>query len=171
MRPFVIARIWVGPTLPMLSGGMAKAVSESWMPRKLVPMAWGLNRRPGAAPASGGHWDTAAAGTRCRGGSSFRRSTSGLTSRPRDRSSGAAPRGGASSDGVDAVLALRPGPEWQDRLVDVRQMPTRKQMHFEISFGVEARPQHRTITQRSLALNISAGGILIEGRDLELHAG
>ena len=89
MRPFVIARIWVGPTLPMLSGGMAKAVSESWMPRKLVPMAWGLNRRPGAAPASGGHWDTAAAGTRCRGGSSFRRSTSGLTSRPRDRSSGA----------------------------------------------------------------------------------
>jgi len=44
-------------------------------------------------------------------------------------------------------------------------------MRFEISFGVEARPRHRTITQRSLALNISAGGIRIEGRNLELHAG
>jgi len=85
------------------------------------------------------------------------------------RAAAAAP--GASPDGVDAVLALPPGPEWDDRLVDVLQMPTRKQLRFEISFAVEARPRHRPTTQRSLALNISAGGILIEGRDLELHAG
>jgi DNA-binding response OmpR family regulator len=75
------------------------------------------------------------------------------------------------SDGVDAVLALPPGPEWDDRLVDVLQMPTRKQLRFEVAFGVEARLRHRSITQRSLALNISAGGILIGGRDLQLHAG
>ncbi len=78
---------------------------------------------------------------------------------------------GPPTDGVDAVLALPPGPEWDDRLVDVLQVPTRKQTRFEVSFGVEARLRHRPITQRSLALNISAGGILIEGRDLELHAG
>jgi DNA-binding response OmpR family regulator len=78
---------------------------------------------------------------------------------------------GALSDGVDAVLALPPGPEWDDRLVDVLQMPTRKQLRFDVSFGVEARVRHRPVTQRSLALNISAGGILIEGRDLQLHAG
>jgi hypothetical protein len=84
---------------------------------------------------------------------------------------GSTPGAHASADGVDAVLALPPGPEWDDRLVDVLQMPTRKQARFEVSFGVEARLRHRPITQRSLALNISAGGILIEGGDLQLHAG
>ena len=75
------------------------------------------------------------------------------------------------STGFDAVLPLPPGPEWDDRLVDVLQMPTRKQARFEVSFDVEARLRHEAIAQRSLALNISAGGILIDGRGLQLHAG
>ena len=75
------------------------------------------------------------------------------------------------TSGLDAVLALPPGPEWDDRLVDVLQMPTRKQARFEVSFEVEARLRNKPSTERSLALNISAGDILIDGRGLQLHAG
>jgi len=72
---------------------------------------------------------------------------------------------------VDAILSLPPGPEWDDRLVDVLQMPTRKQARFDVSFGVETRLRHRVDAQRGLALNISAGGILIDARGLRLQAG
>ena len=86
-------------------------------------------------------------------------------------SRGAAGRLDGPGDRVDAVLSLPPGPEWDDRLVDVLQMPTRKQARFDVSFDVETRLRHRTDAQRGLALNISAGGILIDARGLPLHAG
>jgi hypothetical protein len=83
--------------------------------------------------------------------------------------------GGPDDQGVpgrlDAILSLPAGPEWDDRLVDVLQMPTRKQARFDVSFDVEARLRHRADPQRGLALNISAGGILIDARGLQLHAG
>lgn len=82
-----------------------------------------------------------------------------------------APASPAESGLVDAVLALPPGPEWDDRLVDVLQVPTRKQARFEVSFDVEARVRHQPVAQRGLALNISAGGMLIDGRGLPLHPG
>ena len=81
------------------------------------------------------------------------------------------PDGQGDPGRLDAILSLPPGPEWDDRLVDVLQMPTRKQARFDVSFDVETRLRHRADTQRGLALNISAGGILIDARGLQLHAG
>lgn len=72
---------------------------------------------------------------------------------------------------VDAVLALPPGPEWDARLVDVLQVPTRQQARYDVSFDVEARLRDLPLSQHGLALNISAGGILIDARGLRLHAG
>lgn len=74
-------------------------------------------------------------------------------------------------DRVDAILSLPPGPEWDDRLVDVLQMPTRRQARFDVSFDVETRLRHRAEAQHGLALNISAGGILIDAQGLQLQAG
>ena len=39
IRPLMYTRTWVGPTSPVLSGGM-NPDSESWAPRKLVPTVW-----------------------------------------------------------------------------------------------------------------------------------
>ena len=84
----------------------------------------------------------------------------------------AAPGDGQTEPGgVDAILSLPPGPEWDDRLVDVLQVPTRKQARFDVSFGVEARLRHRPVAQRGFALNISTGGILIDARGVQLQAG
>ena len=81
------------------------------------------------------------------------------------------PAGPADPALVDAVLALPPGPEWDVRLVDVLQVPTRQQARYDVSFDVEARLRHRPLAQHGLALNISAGGILIDARGLRIEAG
>ena len=87
------------------------------------------------------------------------------------RAPAAAPARPADVGLVDAVLALPPGPEWDQRLVDVLEVPTRKQVRFDVSFHVEARLRHQPVAERGLALNISAGGLLIDGPHLRLHAG
>jgi len=79
-------------------------------------------------------------------------------------SHGATGRPDGPGDRVDAILSLPPGPEWDDRLVDVLQMPTRKQARFDVSFAVETRLRHRADAQHGLALNISAGGALVAVR-------
>jgi CheY-like chemotaxis protein len=76
-----------------------------------------------------------------------------------------------ASGRVNAVLSLPPGPEWDDRLDQVLEMPTRKQARYEVRFDVETLLRQRPTAHRGLALNMSAGGILIECSDLQLHPG
>jgi hypothetical protein len=75
-----------------------------------------------------------------------------------------------SSGRVNAVLSLPPGPEWDDRLDRVLEMPTRKQARYDVRFDVETLLQ-RAGPHRGLALNMSAGGILLECPGLGLHPG
>ena len=83
--------------------------------------------------------------------------------------------GDLGASGVDAVLSWPPGPEWDARLVDILQMPTRQQVRYEVRFGIEARLRQRRDVHRGLALNMSAGGLLAQagtslspGDDVEL---
>jgi hypothetical protein len=72
---------------------------------------------------------------------------------------------------VDAILSLPPGPDWDERLVQVLHVPTRKQVRFEISFEVVTRPRQKPVDYRGLALNMSSGGILLECVGLSLQPG
>jgi hypothetical protein len=72
---------------------------------------------------------------------------------------------------VDAVLALPAGPEWDDRLVGVLQVPTRAQERFDVRFEVETLAPQGAGPHRGLARNLSAGGMLIECSSLRLHPG
>jgi CheY-like chemotaxis protein len=72
---------------------------------------------------------------------------------------------------VDAVLAWPPGPEWDQRLVQVLQLPARMQARFDVRFDVETLLRQRPVSHHGLALNMSAGGILIESQGLRLHPG
>ena len=72
---------------------------------------------------------------------------------------------------VDAVLPLPPGPEWDTRLVDVLQVPTRKQARFDVSLEVETRLRHKPTVHRGHTLNISAGGILVDCHGLGFEPG
>jgi hypothetical protein len=83
--------------------------------------------------------------------------------------------GGLQASGVDAVLSWPPGPEWDERLVEVLKVPTRQQVRYDVHFDIEARLRQRRDVYRGLALNISAGGLLAQagvsltpGDDLEL---
>lgn len=71
---------------------------------------------------------------------------------------------------VNAVLSLPPGPEWDDRLDKVLEMPTRKQARYEVRFDVETLLR-RAGSHRGLVLNMSSGGLLIECPGLGLHPG
>ena len=63
--------------------------------------------------------------------------------------------------GANAILRLPAGPEWNERLERLMDVPARKAARFPVSFQVEAlanggRPE------RAQALNLSASGILLE---------
>jgi PilZ domain len=77
----------------------------------------------------------------------------------------------APSPEADAVLSLPPGPEWDDRLVQVLQVQTRKQERFVVQFAVETLLRQERRAHPGLALNMSAGGILIDSPSLRLHPG
>ena len=79
--------------------------------------------------------------------------------------------GDRAASGVDAVLSWPPGPEWDTRLVDVLQVPTRKQARYEVQFDVEAWLRQRADVHHGLALNISAGGILLAQTGVRLSPG
>jgi len=76
-----------------------------------------------------------------------------------------------TSRGGDTVLALPSGPAWDDRLVDVLTVPTRKQARYVVKFDIVTTHAHRAAEHRGLALNMSAGGILIECPEAGLQAG
>jgi PilZ domain-containing protein len=78
----------------------------------------------------------------------------------------------APDDRLDAVLALPPGPEWDARLDQVLEVPTRKQERFEVHFDIQTELRRaRPIVHKGLALNMSSGGILIECTGLGLYPG
>ena len=67
------------------------------------------------------------------------------------RAPAAAPARPADAGLVDAVLALPPGPEWDQRLVDVLEVPTRKQVRFDVSFDAEGPGARRSSAHRAAA--------------------
>jgi PilZ domain len=73
------------------------------------------------------------------------------------------------SSTVDVVLSLPPGPEWDNCLDKVLELPTRKQERFEVHFDVET--VHPRSAYMGLALNMSAGGLLIECPGGRLYPG
>jgi hypothetical protein len=82
------------------------------------------------------------------------------------------PTGAKDEDGrVDAVLSLPAGPEWDVRLDQVLQVPTRKQERFDVRFEVETLLRHEPAGRSGLALNMSAGGVLVECAGLGLSPG
>lgn len=63
--------------------------------------------------------------------------------------------------GANAILRLPAGPEWNDRLQRLMDVPVRKEARFPVSFGVEATGNGAG-TANAQALNLSASGMLLE---------
>jgi PilZ domain-containing protein len=63
--------------------------------------------------------------------------------------------------GANAILRLPAGPEWNDRLDRLMDVPIRKEARFPVSFDVEASSNGGG-SANALALNLSASGMLIE---------
>jgi hypothetical protein len=85
------------------------------------------------------------------------------------------PADAADSEGaagsVDTVLSLPSSPAWDESLVQVLQVPTRKQARFDVRFDVLSMLRTKPGTHRGLVLNISAGGLLVECAGLPIHPG
>lgn len=63
--------------------------------------------------------------------------------------------------GANAILRLPAGPEWNERLERLLDVPVRKEARFPVSFGIEAT-SNGTAAANARALNLSASGMLIE---------
>jgi hypothetical protein len=63
--------------------------------------------------------------------------------------------------GANAILRLPAGPEWNDRLQRLLDVPVRKETRFPVSFAVEASG-NGSGAANARALNLSASGMLIE---------
>jgi DNA-binding response OmpR family regulator len=63
--------------------------------------------------------------------------------------------------GANAILRLPAGPEWNERLERLMDVPARKEARFPVSFGVEAQSDGGGSADAQ-ALNLSASGMLIE---------
>jgi len=63
--------------------------------------------------------------------------------------------------GANAILRLPAGPEWNDRLERLMDVPVRKEARFPVSFDVEASANGGGAANAQ-ALNLSASGMLIE---------
>jgi len=63
--------------------------------------------------------------------------------------------------GANAILRLPAGPEWNERLQRLMDVPVRKEARFPVSFGVFAASNGGG-TANAQALNLSASGMLIE---------
>jgi hypothetical protein len=72
---------------------------------------------------------------------------------------------------VDTVLTLPSSPAWDESLVQVLQVPTRKQARFDVRFDVVSMLRSKPGAHRGLVLNISAGGLLVECAGLPIHPG
>jgi CheY-like chemotaxis protein len=62
--------------------------------------------------------------------------------------------------GANAILRLPAGPEWNERLERLMDVPVRKEARFPVSFRVEATNGGGVASAQ--ALNLSASGMLIE---------
>jgi DNA-binding response OmpR family regulator len=62
--------------------------------------------------------------------------------------------------GANAILRMPAGPDWDDRLLPLMQVPIRRNIRIPVDFAVEAVADGRGA--RALALNLSANGMLIE---------
>lgn len=62
--------------------------------------------------------------------------------------------------GANAILRIPAGPDWDDRLLPLLQVPIRRNIRIPVQFAVEAVADSRAA--RALALNLSANGMLIE---------
>jgi hypothetical protein len=72
---------------------------------------------------------------------------------------------------IHTVLPLPSSPAWDESLVQVLQLPARKQPRYGVRWGlIGARPGHPG-THCGLALNVSAGGLLAECPGLEAGLG
>lgn len=72
--------------------------------------------------------------------------------------------------GANAVLRLPAGPEWNDRLQRLMEVPVRKEARFPVAFEVETSSNGGGGKAEAQALNLSANGILIEtGSPLEMQ--
>jgi hypothetical protein len=63
--------------------------------------------------------------------------------------------------GANAILRLPAGPDWNDRLQRLMDVPVRKEARFPVSFGVEASSNGSTAADAQ-AVNLSASGMLLE---------
>jgi CheY-like chemotaxis protein len=72
---------------------------------------------------------------------------------------------------ADTVLALPASPAWDESLVEVLQVPTRKQARYDVRFDVVSMLRSKPGAHRGVVLNISAGGLLVECAGLPIHPG
>jgi hypothetical protein len=77
----------------------------------------------------------------------------------------------AETGSADTILTLPVGPDWDERLLHVLQVQTRQQERFEVRFDIDTLLRQTPGSHRGLALNMSAGGILIESPGLRLFPG
>ena len=63
--------------------------------------------------------------------------------------------------GANAILRLPAGPEWNDRLQRLLDVPVRKETRFPVSFEVQAA-SNGSGAANARALNLSASGMLLE---------
>jgi DNA-binding response OmpR family regulator len=73
--------------------------------------------------------------------------------------------------GADTVLTLPSSPAWDERLVEVLSVPTRKQARYSVRFDIVTMRAKKPIAHKGLALNMSAGGILVECPEARLQPG
>ncbi|HWW94845.1 MAG TPA: PilZ domain-containing protein [Vicinamibacteria bacterium] len=77
--------------------------------------------------------------------------------------------------GANAILRLPAGPEWDERLARLIQVPLRREGRFPVHFEVEAEAGSPPTSGLALALNLSVRGMLMQcslplgiGDDLDL---
>jgi hypothetical protein len=78
--------------------------------------------------------------------------------------------------GANAILRLPPGPDWDDRIIRLIDVPVRREARLPVEFGVDALGTGVAERFPAQALNLSRSGILIEtsaelgiGDELELE--
>jgi CheY-like chemotaxis protein len=78
--------------------------------------------------------------------------------------------------GANAILRLPPGPDWDERLIRLIDVPVRREARLPVEFGVDALGSGVAQRFPAQALNLSRSGILIEtsaelgvGDELELE--
>jgi CheY-like chemotaxis protein len=78
--------------------------------------------------------------------------------------------------GANAILRLPPGPDWDERLVRLLDVPARREARLPVEFGVEAHGSPIGERFPAQAMNLSRSGILIEttadlraGEELEIE--